>query len=77
MLAEARRSAEVLRGEAEAIATGTYAAAYRRDPDFYRFMRTLEVYRSGLANRTTLVLDPRAEFLELPKSSVTSQSPRR
>jgi membrane protease subunit HflC len=69
LLAEAAREAQVLRGQAEAAATTIFAAAYNRDPEFYRFMRTLEAYRKTIANRTTLVLDPDAEFFQLLQSS--------
>lgn len=69
ILAEAGRAAEVIRGEADAKATDVYAAAYQRDPEFYRFMRTLEVYRTAFKERTTMVLDPRSEFLRLLESS--------
>ena len=44
LLAEARGQAEAIRGEGEAEATRTYAAAIRRNPDFYKFLRTLESY---------------------------------
>jgi len=75
LLAEASRQAEVLRGEGDAKAAETYAAAYNRDPEFYRFLRTLQVYDDSLSKRTTLVLTPSSEFLGLLGSSKPSKKP--
>jgi membrane protease subunit HflC len=69
LLAEAKRTAEIERGKADAEATAIYAKAYERDPEFYAFVRTLEAYRTTLGERTTIVLDPSSEFFELLKSS--------
>jgi membrane protease subunit HflC len=69
LLAEAKRTAEITRGEADAKAAAIYAQAYERDPEFYAFVRTLEAYRRTLGQKTTIVLDPSAEFFELLKSS--------
>lgn len=69
LLAEAKRTAEITRGEADAKAAAIYAQAYERDPEFYAFVRTLEAYRRTLGQKTTIVLDPSAEFFELLQSS--------
>jgi membrane protease subunit HflC len=69
LLAEAQRTADIKRGEAEAKSAAIYAEAYSRDPEFYAFMRTLEAYRKTLDERTTIVLDPSAEFFDLLRSS--------
>lgn len=64
IIAEARRKAEVIRGEADAVATRTYAAAFNRDKEFYDFYRTLQAYRQVLNGEdTTMVLSPDNEFL--------------
>lgn len=65
LVAEARRDAEVLRGQGDARATAIYAAAYRKDPDFYAFVRSLEAYRKTLGAETTLVLTPGSGFFRL------------
>lgn len=75
LLAEASRKAEVLRGEGDAKAAETYAAAYDRDPEFYKFLRTLEAYDTSLRKRTTLVLTPSSEFLGLLDSPKPSKKP--
>ena len=60
---EAFRVAEETRGKADAEASGIYARAYGRDPDFYQFMKTLETYRSSLGEDVTLLLSSDSEFL--------------
>jgi membrane protease subunit HflC len=60
---EAYRQAQEIRGKADAEAADIYAAAYGRDPDFYRFLKTMEVYRETFDERTLLLLSTDGEFL--------------
>ncbi|MDZ7810584.1 MAG: hypothetical protein U5L11_11250 [Arhodomonas sp.] len=63
ILAEAYRDAERMRGEGDAQATATYAAAYDQAPDFYAFYRSLEAYTTSFRNKDDmLVLSPDGEF---------------
>ncbi len=48
---EAYRQAQEIRGEADAEAADIYAEAYNRDPDFYRFLKTMEVYTTTMDKR--------------------------
>jgi membrane protease subunit HflC len=66
---EAFKKAEEIRGKADAEATGIYAGAYNKDPDFYQFMKTLETYKSSLAEDVTLILGSDSEFLRFLKRS--------
>ena len=66
---EAYRSAQEIKGTADATAADVYAAAYNADVDFYRFIKTLEVYRETLSQDTTLVLGTDGEFLRFLESS--------
>jgi len=66
---EAYRDSEEIKGVADATAADTYAAAYGRDADFYRFVKTLEAYRETLRDGTTLLLGTDSEFLRHLKSS--------
>ena len=63
LIAEARRQSEIRRGEGDAQAVKIFADAYGRDPEFYEFTRTLEAYRTSIAEGTTLVLSPDSDFL--------------
>lgn len=65
IVSEAQRKAEVTRGEADAVATKTYATAFNRDKEFYDFYRTLQAYRETLdGSDTTMVLSPDNDFLK-------------
>lgn len=67
MLADARREAEALRGEGEAVATGIYAQALSQDPDFYDFVRTMDAYKKTMKDQTQFVLTPDSEFFKYLK----------
>ena len=68
VLAMGNRDAEVIRGEGDAKAAATYAAAYQRYPDFYSLHRSLQAYRKsiGLPN-DVLVISPKGEFFKYLK----------
>ena len=66
---EAYRTAQEVKGKADAEATAIYADAYNRDPEFYQFMKTLEVYRTIMDKETWLLLSTDAEFLKYLKST--------
>lgn len=64
LLAEAEKKAQILRGDGDKIAIETYAGAAARDPEFYTFYRSLEAYKTSLADgSTTLIINPDSEFL--------------
>ncbi len=63
LLAEAKKQANILRGEGDAIRNRVFADAYRQDPEFFAFYRSLEAYRTALSSQdTTMVLSPDSEF---------------
>jgi len=62
LLAESYRKAEILRGAGDAQAIKIYARAFGKDPEFYSFLRTLEVYRKSLAEGTTIILSSDSEL---------------
>ncbi len=53
---EAYRKAQEIRGKADARATKVYADAYRKDPEFYSFVKSLEVYRKSMGSNTRMIL---------------------
>ena len=65
ILAQARAEYERIKGQAEADATRIYGEAYGADPEFYRFLRTLESYDKGIDADTVLVLPADSEFFKL------------
>jgi membrane protease subunit HflC len=64
---EAYRIAEEIKGNADAEATAIYAGAFGVDPEFYTFLKTMEVYRETLDKDSTLVLSTDSDFLEYLK----------
>jgi len=65
----AYRTAQEIKGKADAEATRIYALAYNRDPEFYQFMKTLDTYRASLDKETWILLSTASEFLKYLKSS--------
>lgn len=65
---EAYRKAQKIKGGADAEATRIYAGAYGVDPEFYSFIRTLEVYGETMDGESSLILSTDSEFLKYFKS---------
>jgi len=66
---EAYRQAQEIQGRADAEAADIYAAAYNGDPEFYRFLKSMEVLRQTLDSSTVLVLSTDNEFLRYLRRS--------
>jgi membrane protease subunit HflC len=66
---EAYRSAQVVRGKAEAKASAIYAKSLSKDPKFFEFTRTLEAYKKAIGPSTKFILSSDAEFLKFLKKS--------
>lgn len=64
IVSEAYAKAEKLRGEGDAEAIRIYAEAYGKDPEFYKFLRTLESYGKFIDDKTTVVLPSNSELLK-------------
>lgn len=63
IIAEAERDAQTLRGEGDNEAIKVYAEAFGRDEEFFSFLRSMEAYRTTLANPDTrLILSPNSDF---------------
>jgi len=67
ILAEAYKTSQKLKGAGEAKAYKIYADAYKQDPKFFEFIRTMEAYKKVFAKDTTMVLTPDSEFLKFLK----------
>lgn len=65
LLAEAYMQAQIIKGEGDSEAAKIYNQAYSVDPEFYKFYRSLEVYKNTLQkDNTSFVLSPDAELLK-------------
>lgn len=61
--AEATKNSDQLRGEGEGERNRIFADAFGRDPDFFRFYRSMQAYTQSLkAADTRLLLSPDSEF---------------
>lgn len=65
ILAEAYKKSEELKGEGDAKALKIYADAYNRDPEFYKFMKTLEAYEIIMDEKTKVILTTDSEMWKL------------
>lgn len=69
ILAEAYRQAESIRGDGDARAARIYSDAFGKNPEFYKFMRSLEAYKESFKTRSdVLLVDPNSEYLKYFKS---------
>jgi len=65
LLADAQRQAETIKGEGDAKAAEIYAQSFGKNPEFYRFYRSLEAYKATFKGRNdVLVLDANSEFFK-------------
>ncbi|MEW6364527.1 MAG: protease modulator HflC [Acidobacteriota bacterium] len=58
------RTAQEIKGAADAKATTIYAKAYGRDPDLYQFLKSLETLQAGLDQNTWLILSTDSALLK-------------
>lgn len=56
IISKAYAASEEIRGKADAEAAKIYAKSYNKDPEFYRFMRTIESYKITLKDKPTIVI---------------------
>jgi membrane protease subunit HflC len=74
ILAEAFRDAEKIKGEGDAKASQIYADAFGKNPEFYKFYRSLEAYRNTFNKQSdVMVLDANSEFFKYFKSPGTGK----
>jgi membrane protease subunit HflC len=64
---EAYRTAQGLRGKADAEAISIYAASYSKDADFYSFLKTLETYKDTIGGETTIILTTNGDYYKYLK----------
>jgi modulator of FtsH protease HflC len=63
------RSAQELKGAADAQATTIYARAYGRDVDLYQFTKSMETLNASLDDKATLILSTDSELLRYLKDA--------
>lgn len=70
IVAKAYAQAQGIKGEGDAAAANIYASAYTKDPDFYRFYKSLDGYLSAFSGpNDVMVVDPSSDFFRFMKDS--------
>lgn len=70
ILAQAYRDAQKIKGEGDAKATALYGSAFSRNPEFYAFYRSLDVYKQSFKSKSdVMVLDAGSPFFKYLKGS--------
>ncbi len=65
ILGKAHGEAEAIRGAGEAKALKIYSRAYAKDPEFYRFIRSLQSYEAIINKKATLFLESDSKLLRI------------
>jgi membrane protease subunit HflC len=70
LTSDAKRQAEVIRGEADAERNRILAEAYGQDPEFFAFLRSLTAYETSLkGENSSIVMRPDSEFFDYLRSN--------
>jgi membrane protease subunit HflC len=56
ILAEARKTAQEIKGDGDAEATGIYATSFSQDPEFYEFTRSMKAYTETFNSKSDIML---------------------
>lgn len=69
VVSQARKEAEVIRGEADAQRNAIYAEAFGKDPEFFAFTRSMTSYERALQpGNSSMVMQPDSEFFDYLRS---------
>ena len=69
LLADADKTAQELMGDGDAAAFAIFSQAYKQDPDFFAFTRSMEAYKKTMNDKTMLVISPDSEFFRYLKKA--------
>ncbi len=69
LLAQADKTAQELKGDGDAAAFAIFSSAYKQDPEFFAFTRTMEAYKKTMTEQAMLVISPDSEFFKYLKKS--------
>ncbi|MDP6396699.1 MAG: protease modulator HflC [Candidatus Marinimicrobia bacterium] len=69
ILANAYKESQILKGEGDAKAVEIYADAFKSDPKFYEFIRTLEAYEKVVDKKSTLILSTDSDLFDMLKGT--------
>jgi membrane protease subunit HflC len=69
LLATADKASQELMGDGDAAAFAIFAKAYKQDPEFFAFTRSMEAYKKTMDEKSMLVISPDSEFFRYLKKS--------
>jgi modulator of FtsH protease HflC len=67
IISEAYKRSEEIKGNADAKAIVIYSSAHGLDPEFYSFLKTLEIYTQALDDSSSVILSTESEFFKYLK----------
>lgn len=65
---QAYKTAQEVKGKADAEATQIYSQAYGKDPEFYSFLMTLDLYKETLNKNSTMILSTNNDLFRYLKN---------
>ncbi len=71
---QAQQKVEVIKGKADANATAIYAEAYKKNPDFYSFSKSLQSYEKTMGGNTRIIMSSDSEFYKFLNSASIEES---
>ena len=69
LLATADKASQELMGDGDAAAFSIFSKAYKQDPEFFAFTRSMEAYKKTMDEKSMLVISPDSEFFRYLKKS--------
>jgi len=76
--AEAVKKSELLRGDGDAERNRIFNDAFGRDPEFFRFYRSMQAYEAAIKpNETRMLLSPESEFFRYFNSPTGGAAPKK
>jgi len=67
ILSQAYKKVQKIKGKADAEATKIYADAYKKDPEFYSFLKTLQTYQESVNKDTIFILTTEGDYFKYLK----------
>jgi membrane protease subunit HflC len=64
---EAYRKAKEIKGRADANVTAIYAEAFSQDPEFYKFLKGLEVLKKSVGRNSTIIMTTDSDVFRMMK----------
>lgn len=64
ILAKAYKEAEEIKGNGDKEAIKIYSEAYGQDPEFFEFLKSLDIYQEVMRNNTTLIISTDSELFK-------------